>query len=120
VYNLNPYVTILARVIGCGAQEPLGFAGGPSIELIGDASADASSIGNYVLQCSARCIRQFRNRLYIHGFTLQGAIGQTSMGVETRSDGIALTMSVCSANGTFATCWDRTKDITMTLARIYR
>jgi hypothetical protein len=28
-----------------------------------------------------------------------------------RSDGIALTMSLCSASGTFATCWDRTKDI---------
>ena len=32
----------------------------------------------------------------------------------------ALIMSWCSASGTFGTCWDHTKDITMTLARTYR
>jgi hypothetical protein len=31
-----------------------------------------------------------------------------------------LIMSWFSASDTFATCWDRTKDITMTLARTYR
>jgi hypothetical protein len=41
-------------------------------------------------------------------------------GSSVRSDGIALTMSLSSASGIFATCWDRTKNITMMLARTYR
>jgi hypothetical protein len=41
-------------------------------------------------------------------------------GSSARSDGTALIMSWCSESGTFAICWDRTKDITMTLAHIYR
>jgi hypothetical protein len=44
----------------------------------------------------------------------------TRRGSSVRSVGIALTMSLCSASGTFATCLDCTKDITMTLARTYR
>jgi hypothetical protein len=67
----------------CGALSPFSYSAGPSIELVGDTSADASGIGNYILQCSLRCIRQFQNRLYIHGFTLKSAIGVGSMGVET-------------------------------------
>jgi hypothetical protein len=41
-------------------------------------------------------------------------------GSSARSDGTALIMSWCSTSGTFATCWDRTKNITMTLAHTYR
>ena len=41
-------------------------------------------------------------------------------GSSARSDGSALTMSWCSASSTSASCWDRTKDITMTRARTYR
>jgi hypothetical protein len=37
-----------------------------------------------------------------------------------RSAEIALITSWCSASGIFATCWDRTNDITMTPARTYR
>ena len=36
--------------------------------------------------------------------------------LSVRFDGTVLIMSWCLASGTFATCWDRTKDITMTLA----
>ncbi len=41
-------------------------------------------------------------------------------GSSAQFGGIALIMSWCSASGTFVTCWDCTKDITMTLARTYR
>ena len=41
-------------------------------------------------------------------------------GSSARSDGSALIMSWCSASSTSASCWDRTKDITMTRARTYR
>jgi hypothetical protein len=48
--------------------------------------------------------------------------GRTDMlrGSSVRSDGIASTMSLCSASGIFATCWDRTEHITRMLARTYR
>jgi hypothetical protein len=41
-------------------------------------------------------------------------------GSSPRFDGSALTMSWYSANSTSASCWGRTKDITMTRARTYR
>ena len=41
-------------------------------------------------------------------------------GSSVRSDGIALTMSLCSASGTFATCSMLTNNITMRLVRTYR
>ena len=56
------------------------------------------------------------------GRSHHGRHGRTDMrrGSSGRSDGIALTMSLSSASGIFATCWDRTKNITMMLARTYR
>jgi hypothetical protein len=41
-------------------------------------------------------------------------------GSSARSDGSALIMSWCSASSTSASCWDRTKDITMARAHTYR
>ena len=48
--------------------------------------------------------------------------GRTDMrrGSSVRSDGIVLTMSLSSTSGIFATCRDRTKNITMMVARTYR
>src|SRR5258708_23256218 len=57
-YNLTPFVTLTAKVIGCGKLSPFDFSAGPSIDLIGDTSADASGLGHYSLQCSLRCIPQ--------------------------------------------------------------
>src|SRR4051794_22594665 len=47
--------------------------------------------------------------------------GKTHMrrGSSAQSDGTVLITSWCSANGTFANCWDPTKDITTKLARTF-
>src|SRR5215467_11870718 len=51
----------------------------------------------------------------------RGRHGRTGVrsGSSDRSGGIALTMSLCLASGTFVTCSRRIKDITMRPARIY-